>query len=55
MYQQCLVKLNTLKSNTMNKEIQVGICFANKRPKISKKSKKTNPRKRSKFKARKSR
>lgn len=39
----------------MNKEIQVGMCFANTRIKIKKKSKKTNPRKRSKFKARKSR
>ena len=38
----------------MNKEIQVGMCFANKRTKINKKSKKTNPRKRSKFKARRS-
>ena len=39
----------------MNKEIQVGTCFANTRKKNCKKSKKTNPRKRSKFKARKSR
>lgn len=35
-----------------NKEIQVGMCFANTRKKVNKKS---NPRKRSKFKARKSR
>lgn len=40
----------------MNKkiEIQVGTCFANKRPKINKKSKKTHPRKKGKFKARRS-
>lgn len=36
-------------------QIQVGPCFANTREKKCKKSKKTNPRKRSKFKARKSR
>lgn len=38
----------------MKDQIQVGPCFANTRKKNNKKSKKTNPRKRSKFKARKS-